>query len=1479
VKSSVRSFRALLGGTTAVSLALAPVASRANPLGGQVTAGTATIQGQGTSAVTVDQSTSRAIIDWRSFDIAPGETTQFVQPGPNAVTLNRVTGGLGVSQINGMIKANGDVYVVNPDGILFGPSANVNVGGFLATTRDIADSDFMAGKNHFAISGDRSASIVNQGTITAANGGFAALVAPGVRNDGIITANLGTVGLSAAKGFTLDLYGDNLIKLRPSDAIAAKVVDVATGLTLKSLVENTGKLQANGGKVALTAAATRRALDSVINSSGVVEANTVGAKNGLVVFGAATAGMKPARAPSQTVKVSGKIRAAGRQPGTVGGKIEIAGEKVVLAKAMLDASGEAGGGEILVGGGFKRGAPAALAVTQNGQSFQSSQRPNATTITVDAATALNASAVASGDGGDVAIWSKANMAFSGTILATGGSGGIAETSGGALSIGGATVHAGEWLLDPYSLTVDAAAASSINSSLNSGASVTLQTTAFGATGPGTAHPSGKGDIFVNSPIRWDSAATLTLSAFRNIDVNADITASGGGSLSLTTGTGGAGDYAIATGKSVSFTGGASSGSVLSIGGHSYTLLYDMTGVQNVNASGAALGGYYALATSLDATGVSSWTPIGTDGAGNIRNSGEGFAGVFAGLGNSISNLTVDLPSANYIGLFGYSSGTIRDVGDVGGTVTGSSKVGGLVGDNAATLSDVYTTGVVDGVDRVGGLAGESFGTISDSHAAGNVAGVSNRPDVGGLAGYNKGTINQSYATGAVADGSLTRLGGKNVGGLVGFNAGPIKNSYATGATTAAGGFDASGVAVGGLDIGGLIGFNSGRLGQVNATGMVGAVNGANVAGLVGINQGAIVNGYWDIDTSGQHAGVGPESSADGAVGLSASGASPFLAASYAGFDFGSTQIWNIVSGLSFPYLQYQFPTGAPQVISGTGLRAPLLNSGANNGTPQIFGFTVGGVVDGARVGLTTLGRNGFYDLLIPPGTISPKGSGVIVYLVGNPTGDSFYDNATGSVTGLDIYGHYLTLNSGESTVTRIAKDMSKTLWSLTGDEFIFSIGPAPEYKLHLVPDPLGLPSGSDLVINSSAAKLNLDQVPALGSRLDYFLLMMDQNGALLTQSAPIKLGKLSLVGKGANFRLDNANNGISQFAADAASVVLTNNGKLTIGSVNTIAGVTATSFTLDDPLSVRQAQPIIANRVLLQGAAGNYSLTDPANQIDFLAAETGILKVADDQSLTIGDVGGTRGVTTSDHLIVTTVGSGDNLLIADPVSAGTLAKLVSAGAISEIGPGRIEAAALTGQSTGGASLTSNNHINALDSFTNSGSGDLAITDSKTLNVTGSVMEMQPNGALILTTTAGNISIQADGVLSAYTVTLNVEGMITEFATGRIDTALLNVTAKTGIDLVGDNSIFSIGTNQSTSGPDIILGCSGISCGNALPALGALASVSERGSCSLDDSMPWRGYVVSSLIRALGDFNIRAGLELLQSAPELHKRELTMAGCG
>ncbi|HEX4553200.1 MAG TPA: filamentous hemagglutinin N-terminal domain-containing protein, partial [Xanthobacteraceae bacterium] len=165
-----------------VALLIAPPSAFANPLGANVVGGQATVQGQGSALVTVTQSSQNAIINWNTFNLAPGDKTQFNQLNSSSIALNRVTGGLGPSQIFGAISANGRVFLINPYGILLGAGSQINTAGFLASTHDIANDDFMAGNYKFNKPGQPNASIVNLGNIhiTPSSTGFAALVAPGV---------------------------------------------------------------------------------------------------------------------------------------------------------------------------------------------------------------------------------------------------------------------------------------------------------------------------------------------------------------------------------------------------------------------------------------------------------------------------------------------------------------------------------------------------------------------------------------------------------------------------------------------------------------------------------------------------------------------------------------------------------------------------------------------------------------------------------------------------------------------------------------------------------------------------------------------------------------------------------------------------------------------------------------------------------------------------------------------------------------------------------------------------------------------------------------------------------------------------------------------------------------------------------------------------------------------------------------------------
>src|SRR4051812_2415969 len=534
----------LLAATALLALGVAPVA--AGPEGGSVVGGAATIQGQGGPAVIVNQSTPSAIINWNTFNIRANESVRFNQPNSSSVALNRVTGGLGPSEIMGTLTANGRVFVINRDGILFGSGSVVNTAGFLATTNDIKNADFMAGRYNFNIPGRPDASIVNQGRITATSGGFAALVAPGVRNSGTITATLGTVALASGNSFTLDMYGDKLITLAVGDSIANKVIDVATGRPLKSLVSNTksGVISANGGRVELTAAAARAVVDSVINTKGVIRADSIGRHNGMIVLNAATGGSKPAGAPAQTIKLAGTISAAGKHRGTTGGTIVVSGEHIKVANAKIDASGRRGGGKVLIGGDWGGGHPDLSLVTNASAKLENFTIATATTVSVDANSTINASATGRGHGGKVVLWSDNQTTFAGTILAKGGAksgdGGFVEVSShqllnytGTTDTRASRGTTGTLLLDPYDVFISNERTTS-NGSINGGtftptgeSSVLNATDLENALGlsniivtTGSAGSPGTqaGDITVESGahVAWSTSSTLTLSAYHNI---------------------------------------------------------------------------------------------------------------------------------------------------------------------------------------------------------------------------------------------------------------------------------------------------------------------------------------------------------------------------------------------------------------------------------------------------------------------------------------------------------------------------------------------------------------------------------------------------------------------------------------------------------------------------------------------------------------------------------------------------------------------------------------------------------------------------------------------------------------------------------------------------------------------------------------------------------------------------------------------------
>ena len=870
-----RQWRRLLLMTSALA-PLTVVSAVAGPNGATVVGGSATVQGQGTANVVVNQTSQSAIINWNTFNIGTGQTTQINMPSASSVELDRVTGGLGPSQIMGSLSSNGNVFLVNPDGILFGAGSRINVGGLLATTNNISNADFMAGKYRFTIPGNPAASIVNQGSITAQTGGFAALVAPGVRNTGTITANLGTIALASGNAFTLDFYGDNLIKLGLNDSIASQVIDVSTGKPLSSLVSNAGTLQANGGKVELTAVAARKVVDSVINNTGNIEANSIGTHNGMIVLEAATAANKPNGAPTQTVKVSGTLSAAGTGKGTTGGTIVVTGENVQLNGANVNASGPAGGGAVLIGGDWGGGHPNTGLVSNPSAYLQPYAVPTASTVSIDAATTINASATNAGNGGKVIVWSNEATTFYGTILAQGGpqsgQGGFVETSGHQLSFNGiVNTNApnganGTLLLDPGDYYIQASGAPAPPS----GASVITNTELDNELALGNVviatnnsiSPNGQnGDIFVAANLNWTSANSLTLNAYRNITIDNGVTVTntGAGNLVLRaddTGTGN-GTVNLLGASNIDFSGSTGTVSIFynpvwftaprfceppCSGGPppvvepipknyapsvltnilvtnlftAYMLVNTADHLQDIEYR---LSGDYALSKDIVLNSTTNWTP---SAIAAIPLPVYSMVRVIR-----LARLTINNPTlpAQRIGrhrlVFGDTNGAvISNVGLTDISITPHSfpgTIGGLIGQaNNTTVSNSYVTGAIN--------------ASSDPSYTGGLG------PIGGSIGYMEtSSVSQLYAAVTIQVSNASSVVISAIGGLVGFNNvyGSIVDSYATGSIT--------NTAFSFYGTGGLVGSNWGTVSQSYATGQVnGGLSSYGIGGLVGSNQGGTI---------------------------------------------------------------------------------------------------------------------------------------------------------------------------------------------------------------------------------------------------------------------------------------------------------------------------------------------------------------------------------------------------------------------------------------------------------------------------------------------------------------------------------------------------------------------------------------------------------------------------------------------------------------
>ncbi len=429
-----------------------PVNVPANPTGGEVTAGQAEITQQG-ATLNVTQGTSRAVINWQGFSINAGETTQFIQPSSDSAVLNRVQG-FGPSRLDGSLIANGQVFLINPNGVLIGQDGRIDTGGFFASTLDIPDLSFMAGGD-LEFVGDSAAGIKNLGVIKATTGDIV-LAARIVENMGLLQAPNGVAGLAATNEVFYRPLGDERIFVRSAVAMA----DTPDGVTNTGMIKAAqAELKAAGGNVYALA----------VNNGGAIHATGISEKEGRVLLRSEGGNIQTTGnisavnesgsggeirlqaegdAPA-SVTVSGSLEAKGAAQGSTGGSITITGDSIALTGTVdLDVSGDSGGGLVRIGGDFQGGNPDIY---------------NAETTIIESGVEIRANAITNGNGGRIIIWSDDYTGFDGTFLARGGllsgDGGFAEISGHRLTFNGLgdmqapNGHVGTLLIDPNDIYI------------------------------------------------------------------------------------------------------------------------------------------------------------------------------------------------------------------------------------------------------------------------------------------------------------------------------------------------------------------------------------------------------------------------------------------------------------------------------------------------------------------------------------------------------------------------------------------------------------------------------------------------------------------------------------------------------------------------------------------------------------------------------------------------------------------------------------------------------------------------------------------------------------------------------------------------------------------------------------------------------------------------------------------------------------------
>ncbi|RYY77059.1 MAG: filamentous hemagglutinin N-terminal domain-containing protein [Gammaproteobacteria bacterium] len=460
--------------------------AHASPEGGNVVGGAGNINQSGKETV-IHQQTDRMAIDWQSFNVKADEHVQFIQPGASSIALNRVISNKG-SEILGRIDANGQVFLVNPNGVVFGNDSQINVGGILASGLSINPTDFMNGNFTLSEVEGAAGKVVNSGIINAATGGSVTLLGKEVTNDGLIIANLGAVNLAVGKEAVVTFEKNGLVGVKVTKEVLQSELGVDAALI------NSGEINAEGGRILLTASTSQDIFSQAVNHEGMNATTSVvvnedgsftlgggadvvntgklstsvanGDAGQIVVVGDKVTNSGAISADSQNgngghIELNSKHTTILNQTASVsaqsttigkGGDVKVLGDKVgLMDTAGVNASGANGGGQVLIGGD---------------ETGKNKYINSANFIYLGVNTNVNADGLLNGSGGKLITFAQDTARINGNLSAHGGiesgSGGFIETSGlkgfeilNAPDISAQNGFGGTWLIDPYNITIQA----------------------------------------------------------------------------------------------------------------------------------------------------------------------------------------------------------------------------------------------------------------------------------------------------------------------------------------------------------------------------------------------------------------------------------------------------------------------------------------------------------------------------------------------------------------------------------------------------------------------------------------------------------------------------------------------------------------------------------------------------------------------------------------------------------------------------------------------------------------------------------------------------------------------------------------------------------------------------------------------------------------------------------------------------------------